>query len=147
MKALNILGAGLSAILTGLSFYYIDEVHFLRWRNSFTYDGYSSANYAHEPLTVEVGIITLIFFIGIGYLFLKNLKSSKIISIIGFVASLVMLAWDILMISSPSHISFDEAGYAWMGYSIISIILFILLWKQYIPENELSKDIIDDLDI
>lgn len=149
MKTLNIIGASLSTILIGLSFYYIDEVYFLKWRDSFNYDGYSSASYADEALTTEVGIITLFFFFVLGFIFIKNIKQSKkakTISIIGIILTLILIAWDGLMLSSPSHISFDEVGYAWMGYGAICILFFVLLLKRPKATKEESKDVIDDIE-
>lgn len=103
----------------------------------------------NTSLTTEIGIITLFFFFVFGFIFIKNIKQSKrakTISIIGITLTVIMIAWDVVMIDSPSHISFDEVGSAWMGYGVICILLFVLLLKKRNIVKEESSDIIDDME-
>jgi hypothetical protein len=155
MKTINITSAVLSVLLIGVSFYYIDEVHFVRWRNSFKYDGYSAALYDHSKLTIEAGLVTALFFAWFVFAYIKNLsqqppKNAKLFSIIGLCLTVCILLWDGLMISSASHISFDEVGIAWIGYSLVNgIIYFLLLKRLHKPvknEPNENEQVLDDLE-
>ena len=95
MKLINIISIILSALLICISFYYVDEVYFLKWRNSFSYDGYSSANYNSEALTIQVGLITGLFFGYFAFGYIKNFKlnqrtQTKVFALIGSVLTLGM---------------------------------------------------------
>lgn len=50
------------------------------------------------------------------------------------------------MLNSPSHISFDEVGLAWMAYGVINIVLFILLIRKKKNNSFIESDkVIDDV--
>ena len=155
MKLINIISIALSVILIGISFYYVDEVYFLKWRNNFAYDGYNAANYNSEGLTVQVGLLTGLFFGYFAFGYIKNLrlnlrKQTKTLAIIGSVLTVGILFWDGIMISSPSHISFDEVGMAWMGYALVNGVIYYLMYKQIgKPINikpSINDSILDELE-
>lgn len=124
MKILNIIALVLSILLIGISLYYIEE-----------------------NLTEEGGLLTFPFFIIFFILYIANFKRAKGISIMGILFSLIMMAWDAAMIDSPSHISFDEVGVAWIGYAVISILFFSILIKKSNKSIKESEEIIDDMEL
>ncbi len=145
MKILNVIAIALSVLLIGLSFYYIDEVFFLRWVNYVDYN--PSNKLKAELLTFYIGLFSFVFFIPFLILFIKQLRLRKVLALIGIVLSTVMIVWDLMMITSPSHISFDEVGLAWMAYGICSAVLFVLfLLKSKEQTNSEVDDIIDDVE-
>ena len=124
MKIVNIIALILSILLIGISLYYIEE-----------------------NLTEEGGLLTFPFFLFFFVIFIANFKRAKGISIMGILFSLIMMAWDGAMIDSPSHISFDEVGIAWIAYAAICILFFSILIKKATKLPKESTEIIDDMEM
>ena len=123
--------------------YYIEEVSSARWSSYYDYDYYSqdySDGYSgynsydsgrDDELTIEAGIVTMVFFffyLALYVLSLVRIKTTtmKVFSIIGMSLTGIMLAWDALMISSPGGVSFDEVGPAWVIYGVVMLAFTIV---------------------
>ena len=77
--------------------------------------------------------------------------TSKVLSIIGLSITVLAIAWDGLMISSPSHISYDEVGPAWIVYGLIALAFAIVHLVQSVKYGKKKKQnsndmVIDDLE-
>jgi len=154
IKSLNIIGLITSIVLLGLTYYYMGEVDYLRWWNN---GGDSrlinSSSDKIGDLTFKIGIYSILFFSVLAYLFFKNktlmpLKTLSRLSTVGLVLTSLIFIYNIIMMLTPAHISFDEVGYAWLLYGVLSSIIFIIfiLQKNLIPMTSKSDDIIDDLE-
>ncbi len=142
MKSLNYIAIGVSILLIGGSYYYMEEVASYRWV-LFNYDASNKDQVIQ--LTTEIGLISLVPFIGFLVLFLANSRRKKTLSIFGVIFSGGMLLWDMLMLNSPTHISFDEVAPGWMIYGIISALFFALLNRKIKPKR-VKEDVIDDIE-
>ncbi len=137
-KIINYIGVGLSIILMVMSFYYIDEVEKLRVETPF------EVIYSHaESITKQVGVYSLFIFIFFLLLFIINYTNQKKMSMIGIGLTILIIIWDLIMLSSPSHISFNEVGYAWMIYGLMAGILFYIFTIHHSIKKEID-DVIDD---
>lgn len=138
-QVVNIVGLAFTVIFAIVIFYYAEEVSdakmdsFLNSLSSSYSDiGYSfSDSYLDDELTEEAGWISLIFIAFFTFQFIFNLmkvktKTSKIISIIGISLSGIWLAWDLLMISSPGALSFDEIGPGFLFYALAVLAFSIV---------------------
>ena len=126
--------------------YYMEEVSSARWSSYSSYDYYSQdygdSYSGYDPynsydsgrddeLTVEAGIVTMVFFffyIALYVLSMVKIKTTtmKIFSIIGMSLTGIMLVWDALMISSPGGVSFDEVGAGWIFFGIVMLAFTIV---------------------
>lgn len=125
MKGLYLSNLLLSVVFGLICIYYVDLVNYERYA-SFLNDSFGD-NFSFNNssrLTVEAGIICgifLCFFLVIfisGFVKIKRL-TNKVFSLIGIVFSCLLLFWDVLMLSSPSHISFDEIGIGFFFYALL----------------------------
>lgn len=167
-KAFYISAIALSFIFLCVCGYYIEEVDSARALESFSYYsssygdsynyGYSSYN-AYEGLaedyTSEAALVSIFFFLFfittdiLGLLKVKT-KTVKILGIIGVSLTGIMLIWDLLIISSPSNLSFDEVGGGFAFYALIILAFSIVGLVQAVrfSKNEKVKtDRHDVLDI
>lgn len=154
MKALNIIGIVFSVLLIGVAGYYIDEVSSARYLSYYSDYSYGSSS---SSITEEGGVTTMIFFLFFVFLFIMNMvkvktTSSKVFSIIGLSLTVLAMAWDGLMISSPSHISYDEVGPAWIIYGLITLAFTIVHLVQSVKygrklKQPQSDTILDDGEI
>lgn len=143
MRALYISVMVLSVVLCIVSLYYISEVSDARAEqlfrmfneNSYGGDSYGSSYGLYDDrdndLTVNAGLITLfffLFFLAVQILTFVKMKMPvmKVLNIIGVILTVLMLAWDMLMMSSPGGISFDEVGIAWVLYGVIILAFSII---------------------
>ncbi|PKP23247.1 MAG: hypothetical protein CVU05_00370 [Bacteroidetes bacterium HGW-Bacteroidetes-21] len=141
MRVLFIIAMALSLGFIIADFYYMEEVSSARY--SSYYDTYNSDPYDYsgynsysaydndDDITEEAGVVTMMFFLGFTVLFILSLvklktKTVKVFSIIGLSLSFIMILWDGLMISSPSHISFDETGLGWVAYGLFMLAFTII---------------------
>jgi len=121
MRAFYITGIALSVILMIVTGIYEDEVRDARWSYydyDYSYNSYGADNRYDIEYTTEAGLITaffFLFFIALEILTFIKLKTvtMKVLTIIGISLSGILLLWDFAMITSPSHISFDEVAPAW----------------------------------
>ncbi len=141
MRVLYIIAMVLTLGFIIADFYYMEEVSSARYSSydnyyssdPYGYSGYDSYSSYEEDddITVQAGIVTLIFFLAFTALFilsLVNLKTMtvKVFSIIGLSLTFIIMLWDGLMISSPGGISFDEVGPAWVFYGLFMIAASII---------------------
>ena len=160
MKAFNIVGIVLVIILVIVCGYYIDEVSSARWSSFYSsYDyGYGSSygyyGRSASDLTVEAGLIMLLFVLFYAGLYVANIvkvktTTSKVLTIIGMSLTFIMLCWTGLMLSSPGGISFDEVGPVYIIWGIINLAFAIVLLVQAVKfdnkKNGLTnqKDVLD----
>lgn len=151
MKLPNLIGVGISVVFIAISFYYSDEVSFLRWSNNFNLERYVDSNYNGAiKLTKEAGYYSLIFIVSLTGLLFYNRITSNITKIRVYASLLIfisfgILAWNVLMIASPSNITFDEVGIVWMIYAGLCGLYFgFTFWyinKLLTPFS--SDDILD----
>lgn len=165
-KAFYISAIALSFIFLCICGYYIEETSSARALESFSYysssytDSYSYSSYniyegLAENYTSEVALISLFFFLFfittdvLGLLKVKT-KTVKVLGIIGISLTGIMLIWDLLILSSPSSLSFDEVGGAFSLYSLTVLAFSIVGLVQSVrfSKNEKVKtDRHDILDI
>lgn len=164
-KAFYIVGIVASVILFAVTVHYASEVDQVRLQellDSFSsydygYPSYSSTSYASEAddLTMEAGLISLIFFLlflAIDILGLIKIKTTttKVLSIIGMSVTGIFILWDFGVLSSPGALSFDEVGIGWLLYcfimlafSIVGLIQSVRFEKRGVTKNETATDILD----
>ena len=150
-KAFYISSLVLSALFSVIVLYYIDLVSSARFSSWYTnyYDSGSSE-------TEEAGLISLFFFLFFITTFLLGLikikrVTNRVLSIIGLALSALFLLWDLVMLSSPSGLSFDEVGIGFffftpviMAFSIVGIIQsnrFKSQWVLY--KQKVESDLLD----
>ena len=151
MRAFFITACVLSLIYTVVAFALVQEVESARNRafdeylyNSLSYDddynSYSSYSYADQyedeadGYTITAGIISVLYMIISVVVFLLALlrvktKTMKVIAIIGLSLSGLFMLWAFLPMASPSAVSFNEigpafilAGLALLAFHIVGMI-------------------------
>ncbi len=55
---------------------------------------------------------------------MKNKRNNRSLSFSGIFTSIIVLMWDLLMLTNPNSISFDEVYLAWILFSSLSAIIF-----------------------
>lgn len=139
MKALYIIGIGLSVIFMIVIGYFIEEVESARFSSlyynyssnnlysSYNYDFYNSG--ADETMMAAVvSFFFFAYFIVMSIFGLIQVKTgtNKVFSIIGLSISSIFFFWNFLMMFSPSSISFDEVGGGWVFYSLMMLSFMIV---------------------
>lgn len=136
-KAFYISGIVLSVIFLFVCGYYINAAHDARIAAIFSdygYDSYASYSYGSSDasgITEEGGLVSLLFFlafIAIDILGLVKIKTTtmKVMGILGLSISGIFLLWDLMMISSPGALSFDEVGLGFFLYCFIILAFCIV---------------------
>ncbi|MDB4515984.1 hypothetical protein N9089_00125 [Crocinitomicaceae bacterium] len=157
-KGFYIGGIVLSLILFILSVYYISEINDARYQEFFDmmqsdYNyGYYGLSTVASDLTMEIASISLVFFLFyiasdlLGLIKIKT-TTTKVFSIIGLSITFIFLLWDFAVLSSPSAMSFDEVGIAWLLYAIIMLAFSIVGLVQSIRfgkgSSQLRSDVLD----
>lgn len=150
-KAFYISSLVLSVLFSVIIIYYIDLVVSARFNSWYTnYDTGSNE-------TEEAGLISLFFFFFFITTFLLGLikvkrVTNRVLSIIGLSLSALFLLWDLVMLSSPSGLSFDEVGIGFFfftpiaaAFSIVGIIQSNrfkrqgVLYKEKVESNLLDS--------
>ena len=127
LRGLTIASLAFAVILAFLSLYYMEHIHHARMNAYFSDYDFSESSYRRMyEATMEVGIISLLFmcfFITLYIIKLVKLKTTtiKVLTIIGLSLTGIMVAWNVIMISSPGSISFDEVAPAWVLLSLVYI--------------------------
>jgi hypothetical protein len=106
--------------------------------------------------TEEGALVSLFFFIFFITTFLLGLTRikrvvNKVLSIIGLVLSALFLLWDLVMLSSPSNLSFDEVGIGFLffmpvivAFSIVGIVQSDRYKKQgVLYKQQVESDLLD----
>lgn len=151
-KAFYISSLVLSVLFSVIVLYYIDLVDSIRysWYSS-PYD-YNSGSSETE----EAGLISLFFFLFFITTFLLGLikikrVTNKVLSIIGLSLTALFLLWDLVMLSSPSGVSFDEVGIGFFfftpviaAFSIVGIIQSNRFKRQgVLYKQQVESDLLD----
>lgn len=151
-RAFYISGIVLSVIFFFTSAYYISEVHNARMSYIFSDYGLNAYDYGYQygassaaSLTEEGGLVALIFFlafIAIDILGLLKVKTTtmKVMGIIGLSISGIFLIWNLLMMSSPGSLSFDEVGIGFLLYCIIILAFCIVGLVQSVRYVKMSRN-------
>jgi hypothetical protein len=162
-KALYIVGIVFSFVFFCVSAYYVEEVSSARIMDIFSsydsfggYGSYSSYNSTSaSDLTTEAGLIALFFllvviFVDIMGMLKVKTKTSKVFTIIGLALGGIFLLWDIVMLTSPDSISYDEAGVGFtfyalivLAFSIVGLVQSIRFGKQKTAVKNPSNDLLD----
>jgi len=128
MKKYFSISMALSVVFTALVAYYYNEVDEARLTEMMDIIGgvttYTSGGQS-ENLTEEIALLSLLFigaFIALDYLKMKSSAEHKKFAIVGLFLSVVLLVWDLLVLSSPGHMSFDEVAPAWGLYGLTMFI-------------------------
>jgi len=150
-KAFYISSLVLSALFSVIVLYYIDLVASARF--SSWYSGYYDSGSGE---TEEAGLISLFFFLFFITTFLLGLikikrVTNRVLSIIGLALSALFLLWDLVMLSSPSGLSFDEVGIGFffftpviMAFSIVGIIQSNRFKRQgVLYKQNVESDLLD----
>nr|WP_294859589.1 hypothetical protein [uncultured Fluviicola sp.] len=156
-KAFYISSLVLSVLFSVIVLYYIDSVSSARYSYLYPDYGYGSSYYdSGSGETEEAGLISLFFFLFFMTTFLLGLikikrVTNKVLSIIGLSLSALFLLWDLVMLSSPSGVSFDEVGIGFffftpmiMAFSIVGIIQSNRYKRQGVLYKEkVESDLLD----
>jgi hypothetical protein len=145
MRVFYLVAIVLTIAFMVVDVYYAEEVSSARYDSYFdsynsydydnTYGGYSDYSYSDtgrdDELTVEGGIVTMVFFffyMAVYLLSLMKIKTTtmKVFSIIGMSLTGIMLAWDALIITSPGSLSFDEVAPAWIFFGLAMLAFSII---------------------
>lgn len=147
-KAFYIAGTALSVIFIFVCAYYASEVSSARIMSVFeaidSFDFSTPLYSSAEVLTEEAGIVIiffLLFFLAtdlLGLLFVKT-KTTKVMSIIGISLCSLFLIWDLLMLSSPGGISFDEVGPVFLLYGLLVLAFNIVGIVQSVRYSNRNK--------
>lgn len=158
MRAFYIIGIVLSVAFIFVTGYFIEEYQSARWSYydySYGSSGYNSSYYRANEVTFNWAVVSVFFFlyfIAVDIIGLVKIKrtTTKVLAIIGLSISGLMLAWNFLVMSSPSHISVDEVAGAWMLYSLLYLAFSIVglvqavKWKNRNIANA-NEQVLDDL--
>lgn len=142
-RAFYIVGIVFSVVFLFVCAYYVGEVSsarsmaFINSMSSYnSYDPYYSlysaaSDEAAADLTTEAGLISVFFFLYFIFADLMGLlkvktKTIRVFSIIGLSLGAIFLLWDVLMMSSPSSMSFDEIGAGFVFYALIALAFSIV---------------------
>ncbi len=132
-KAFYISSLVLNVLFGVIVIYYLDLVASARYNLGNIYSDYVPYDSGSDE-TKEAGLISLFFFLFFAGTFLLGLVrikrvTNRVLSIIGLVLTALFLLWDLVMLSSPSHLSFDEVGIGFLfflpviaGFSIVGIV-------------------------
>jgi hypothetical protein len=164
-KALYIVGIVFSFVFFCVSAYYVEEVSSARIMDIFSnydsfggyssYSSYNSYSTSASDLTTEAGLIALFFllvviFVDIMGMLKVKTKTSKVFTIIGLALGGIFLLWDIVMLTSPDSISYDEAGVGFtfyalivLAFSIVGLVQSIRFGKQKTGVKNPSNDLLD----
>lgn len=112
--------------------YYIELVTSARY--SYLYSSYGDRGlsyYSGSTETKEAGLVSLFFFLFFIMTFLLGLinikrATNKVLSIIGLSLAALFLLWDLVMLSSPSNLSFDEVGIGFFFFTLVIVAFSIV---------------------
>lgn len=131
LRGFYIAAMALSLIFIVVCTAFIDEVSSHRYESYSDYSyGDSSQHYENtdhgEDITITAGISTMFLFLIMETIFIISLvrlktKTMKVFSIIGISLTGIMILWDVMMISNPGNLSFDEVGPAWIFYLLVML--------------------------
>lgn len=154
-KAFYISSLVLSVLFSVIVLYYIDLVASTRY--SYLYTGDIGLSYnSGSGETEEAGLISLFFFLFFATTFLLGLikikrVTNRVLSIIGVSLTALFLLWDLVMLSSPSGLSFDEVGIGFfffipviVAFSIVGIVQSNRFKKQgVLYKQKVESDLLD----
>jgi hypothetical protein len=155
-KAFYISSLVLSILFGFIIIYYIVLVSHSRYPDSFwDVNDYYKLNETVAK-TKEGALISLLFFSFFMITFLLGLikikrVTNKILSIIGLSLSALFLLWDLVMLSSPSNLSFDEVGIGFFfftpviaAFSIVGIVQSTRFKRQgVLYKQKVESDLLD----
>ncbi len=158
MKKINTVGI-LSALIMGVvAVYFTEEVKTERWggfMNDFMNYSDSSVIYENkaDELSMQAAGIMLLL---TGYFifgFIRNLMkiktmTTRVISIVGLSFTLIAFLFGLVSILDPAGASFDETGPVFIGYGILCLAFFVVLFIQA-SRQEIQRDptVLDDLNL
>lgn len=127
MKLLDLAGIIVSILFIPLIVYYAQWVNSIR--EEFTIYFNPLLNDLQIKYTLEIGYWTIIatlclLTIHILGIAMKNKRNNRTLSFIGIFISIIIFIWDLLMLSKPTSISFDEVYLVWILFSFLSAIIF-----------------------
>ena len=142
MRAVNSIGLVLVILLFSVTGVYINDVSAARW-SDFSYDSYSfsyggrAADMTQEAIYIM--LVFVLFFTGamIGNLVKVKTITSKVMAIIGLSFSLLILLVSFAVLSSPSHLTFDESGGFFLIYGLFVSLFSLYFWCN--PYNTISE--------
>lgn len=135
-KVFYIIALIFSVVFFFIVGYYVSEVSAAR--SLLFYDSYMNlySSYGNsmtslysispERLTEQGGIVCLfffLFFIFVDIMGLVKVKTptTRVLSIIGIALGGLFILWDLMMMSSPGSMSFDEVGIGFLIYALIAM--------------------------
>ena len=154
-KAFYISSLVLSVLFGIIIIYYIDLVSYARYSylpmpNDFTYTDFGAGK---TEEAAWISFLFLTFFTTTFLLGLIKIKrvTNKVLSLIGLSLSALFLIWDLVMLSSPSHLSFDEVGIGFLfflpvvvAFSIVGIVQSTRYKKQGVQyKQQMESDLLD----
>ena len=154
-RAFYISGIVLSVVFIATCGYYANEISNARIVaviEAFASESLMSFTSDYSELTQEAALVSLLFLaaflvIDIAGLIQVKTTTTRVLSIIGLSFTGIMLLWDLLVLSSPSAISFDEVAAGFCLYALVVLAFSIVGLVQsvrFFRRN--SKDRADLLD-
>ena len=161
MKAVNIIALSITVIFIAVIIHYVDACATARYydwsamdySDNIDWDAWEAQRQA-PLITKEAGFVSLFFFLFYIYLNIANMLkvktvTTKVLGIIGISFTGLIFLWNLLMISSPNSISFDEVSGGWAVYVAImlafSIVFLVQSYKKtgdYKEDSEVLDDIV-----
>lgn len=161
MKAINIIGIVVGIISCFLSYFFMMMVsNLVKQAHHQFYNGISqhdvNLSLVAKQASVGIGYMSAVPMVFLLIMFGINLykidsQTTKTVSILGLILTILMLVWDYFMISSESRITFNEVGIVWAFYFLIGFVFSIILLVQSnsnktIIRKVATSDLIDDLE-
>lgn len=155
MKWLNIFGIISAVGILPAVAYYIEQVNKARWSNIFLSEGgfgdYVSPGPSAADVTLEAGVVMFLFasfFVAVNVMNLIKIKTTttKILAIIGLSLIGIAFIWNLLLLSTPTHISFDEGGQIWLiaGLMMLAFSIVFLVQTNRYTADRVNDEILDD---
>ena len=155
MRGLNIIGIILSIALFPIVVYYASEVSTARWRSWSVWDAdYSYVGPSAADLTMEGAMFLLVITLFMVFQNIFNIVkvktiTAKVMGIIGVSLIGLALLFNLLMLSEPNGISFDEGGILWIFVGLLMLafsIVFLVQSVNYHKKKKLNtnSEVIDD---
>jgi hypothetical protein len=101
----------------------------------------------------RISIFLMLFYMALFIVSLMQVKNNtvKTVGVLGIILSVFMICWNFVMMLSPSAITFNEVGYAWVAYFLISLSFSIVLLVQrnrhvIVSKKPKTQNVLDDFE-
>ncbi len=151
-KAFYIIGIIFAVLFMFVIGYYMEEVKSARWRawdidfyGDFGSPSYSSFDGGNSPsdLSFQAALLSLIFFLFYAAMDILGLvkvktKTAKVLSIIGLCFTGLYLLWDLVVLTDPGALAFDDVGGGFVLYTLTMLAFSIVGLVQAIRYGKIK---------